>query len=61
VIKKLLDKLPFWDKALAKKMQPLGPVLDIGLLLVAALCIWAVVARWEAQYKALVLAFLISP
>jgi len=56
-----LDKLPGWNKAIGKGLEPLGPVLDVCLLAVAAVCVWAVVKKWTVQAKALWLAYLISP
>jgi hypothetical protein len=58
--KNILDNLPFWDKKLGKYLEQVGPLLDILMLVVIGVTVWAILG-WKNEYKALWLAFLVSP
>lgn len=58
--KKFLDKIPIWNKALANFLNPIAPLVNLLLLITAAICIWAVFWK-RPQYKLLWLAYLWSP
>lgn len=58
--RKFLDKIPIWNKALADFLNPIAPLINLLLLITAAICIWAVFWK-RPQYKLLWLAYLWSP
>jgi hypothetical protein len=57
-----MDKLPSWDHHIGGVLESLGIGLDIILVLIIALCIYALL-KWHKQpmYKGLLAAFLLMP
>jgi hypothetical protein len=56
----LLDKLPFWNKEIAKGLSPVEPYINLVLIGIALLCILAIFYL-KSEHKLLFSAFLISP
>jgi hypothetical protein len=59
-LEKTLDRLPWWNKKFAAWLQPAEPVFNLLLILIAALCIYAIY-KLQPHYKALLIACLLSP
>lgn len=55
-----LDRLPAWNKRIGLTLEPYGPVINTGLVVVIVISLWAL-WKWRRQYKALWLAYLVSP
>jgi len=59
-VENLLEKLPPWNKHIGRALEGSEALIVIGLLVVMGITIWAL-ARWDNKFKALWLAYLISP
>ena len=61
-IESAMDKLPAWDHSIGSVLESLGVGLDILLVLVIVLCLYAIFV-WHDKpvYKGLVAAFLLMP
>ena len=59
-IETMLDGLPVWDKKIAEWMKPVEPFFNLILVGIIVLCMLAIFYL-SPQYKALWLAYLISP
>ena len=56
----ILDRLPPWNREIAKGLKPVTPVVDALLIGMAILCILAIVYL-DTEYKLLFMAYLVSP
>jgi hypothetical protein len=60
MVNNILNNLPVWDKKIGKWLEPLGAGINLCLVAVILVTVWAIFS-WKNEYKALWLAFLVSP